>query len=87
MTAIPMRPVENVLALVAACCVGGALLPWDHRAACALAAIACAALLVVLRWRAHTYKVQKRRIVDVYSQVARLRAERKARFERRPRRP
>jgi hypothetical protein len=77
-----MRPVENAVAIVAAFLVAGALLPWGLRLACAIGAAGLMLLLVVLRWRAHTVRVQKRRIVNVYAQVERLRAERKARFER-----
>ena len=77
-----MRPIENALAVVAALLVAGALLPWGLRLACAIAAIGIALLLVVMRMQAHTVRVRKRRIFDVYAQVERLRAERKARFER-----
>jgi hypothetical protein len=81
-----MRPIENAIAILAAFLVAGALLPWGLRLACAIGAGGLMLLLVVLRWRTHTVRVQKRRIFDVYAQVERLRADRKARFER-PARP
>jgi len=82
-----MRPIENILALIAAVLVAGAVIPWSLRLACALAAVGVLLLMIVNRYRAHTVKVQKRRVLDVYSAVDRLRAERKARFEQgRPRR-
>jgi hypothetical protein len=82
-----MRPIENILALIAAVLVAGAVVPWSLRLACAVAAVGVLLLMIVNRYRAHTAKVQKRRVLDVYSAVERLRSERKARFEQgRPRR-
>ena len=82
MNAPPMRPVENALAVVAAFLVAGALLPWGLRVACAIGAAGIVVLLAVMRWRAHTARVQTRRTVGVYNRVERLRAERKTRYER-----
>jgi hypothetical protein len=43
--------------------------------------------MIVMRYRVHAVKKQKRRVQDVYAAVYRLRAERKERFDRgRPRR-
>jgi membrane protein implicated in regulation of membrane protease activity len=82
-----MRPIENILALIAAVLVAGAVFPWSLRLACALAAVGVLLIMIVNRYRAHTAKVQKRRVLDVYAAVDRLRSERKARFEQgRPRR-
>jgi hypothetical protein len=86
-TAPPIRPVENILALIAALLVAGAVFPWPLRLACAIGAVGVLVLMIVLRYRGHVVKKQKRRVLDVYAAVDRLRAERKERFERgRPRR-
>ena len=82
MTARPMRPGENALALVAAFLVAGALLPWDLRLACALGAIGIVLLLLMMRLRAHQVITAKKRTADVYGQVERMRAERKSRFRK-----
>jgi len=76
-----------VLVLLAALLVAGALLPWGLRIACAFGAIGVLVLMIALRLRARAVQTQKRRVVDVYAAVARIRADRKARYERgRPRR-
>ncbi len=75
------------MALIAALLVAGAVFPWPLRLACAIAAVGVLGLMIVLRYRGHVVKRQKRRVLDVYAAVDRLRAERKERFERgRPRR-
>jgi hypothetical protein len=80
-----MRPWENALALVAAFLVAGALLPWDLKLACALGAIGIIVLMLLIRIRSHQIVVAKKRTSDVYGQVERLRAARKARFHRKTR--
>lgn len=82
-----MRPVENLLAILAALLVSGAVFPWPLRLACAIGAVGVLILMIVMRYRVHAVKKQKRRVQDVYAAVYRLRAERKERFDRgRPRR-
>jgi hypothetical protein len=81
-TARPMRPWENALALVAAFLVAGALLPWDLRLACALGAIGIIVLMLLIRIRSHQIVVTKKRTAGVYGQIDRLRAERKERYRK-----
>jgi hypothetical protein len=80
-----MRPWQNALAIVAAFLVAGALLPWELRLACAVGASGIVLLLLVFRIRSHRGAVHKRRIAGVYSQVERIRADRKERSERKVR--
>jgi uncharacterized membrane protein AbrB (regulator of aidB expression) len=82
MNVSPMRPWQNALAIIAAFLVAGALLPWELRLACAFGAIGIVLILAVSRMRSHTAKVAKARTASVYSQVDRIRAQRKARLER-----
>jgi hypothetical protein len=83
----PIRPVENILAMVAALLVAGAVFPWPLRLACAIGAVGVLVLMIVLRYKSHVVKKQKRRTIDVYAAVDRIRSERQARYERgRPRR-
>jgi hypothetical protein len=84
-TAPPMRPWQNALAIVAAFLVAGALLPWELRLACALGAIGIVLLLLVFRLRSHQIGVTKKRTASVYNQVERIRAERKDRLQRKTR--
>ena len=81
-TASPMRPWQNALAIVAAFLVAGALLPWELRLACALGAIGIVLLLLVFRLRSHRIGVTKKRTAGVYNQVERMRVARKDRFQR-----
>jgi hypothetical protein len=78
-----MRPWQNALAIVAAFLVVGALLPWSLRLACAFGAIGIALLLLVMRLRSHQVGIAKQRTANVYGQVERIRAARKARLQRR----
>lgn len=80
-----MRPWENALAIVAAFLVAGGLLPWGLRLACTVGAIGIILLLLVLRVRSHRAGLVKKRTADVYGQVSRMRAARKARLERKVR--
>jgi hypothetical protein len=83
----PIRPVENILAMVAALLVAGAVFPWPLRLACAIGAVGVLVLMIVLRYKSHVVKKQRRRTIDVYAAVDRIRSERQARYERgRPRR-
>jgi len=86
MTALPMRPLENALAILGAFFIAGALLPWPLRLACALAAIAVVLVLAVFRLRAHRVNVSKKRTTDVYNRIHEIRAARKGRFRQPPRR-
>jgi hypothetical protein len=82
-----MRPLENILAMVAALLVAGAVFPWPLRFACAIGAVGVLALMIVLRYRVHIVKRQKLRTMDVYAAIDRIRAERRTRYEKgRPRR-
>jgi hypothetical protein len=82
-----MRPVENILAMVAALLVAGAVVPWALRLACALGAVGVLVLMISLRYKSHVVKKQKLRVLDVYAAVDRIREERRARYDRgRPRR-
>jgi membrane protein implicated in regulation of membrane protease activity len=80
-----MRPWQNALAIVAAFMVAGALLPWELRLACAFGAIGITLLLLVIRLRSHRVVVTKKRTANVYGQVARIRAAREERLQRRVR--
>jgi hypothetical protein len=83
----PIRPIENILALVAALLVTGAVFSWPLRIACAIAAVGVLLLMIVLRYKSHVVTKQKRRVLDVYATVDRIRTEREARYRRgRPRR-
>jgi hypothetical protein len=80
-----MRPTENLLAVVAALLVIGALLPWELRLACAIGAIGIAILLAAMRGRAHSAGIAKAKTASVYGQVERMRAARKKRLDRKTR--
>ena len=82
MTVSPMRPWQNALAIVAGFLVAGALLPWDLKLACALGAIGIVLLLFVMRIRSHSAGIAKKRTAGVYTQIERLRAARKDRYQR-----
>jgi hypothetical protein len=77
-----MRPWQNALAIVAAFLVAGALLPWEGRLACAMGASGIVLLLLVFRLRSHRVVVKKKRVENVYGQVAAIRAQRQARLQR-----
>lgn len=79
MTALPMRPWQNALAILAAFLVAGALLPWEERLACAIGAIGIVVLLAVFRIGAHRLKTQRRDTADLYAKIDRIRQERKRR--------
>jgi hypothetical protein len=85
MNAVPMRPWQNALAIVAGFLVAGALLPWPerYRLPCALAAIAIVLLLFVARMNAHAKRRARRSAGDAWSRIERIRAERNARDRRR----
>jgi hypothetical protein len=82
MTALPMRPWQNALAIVAAFLVAGALLPWEYRLACALGAIGIVLLLAMFRIGAHRIRQQKAQTAGLYAKIGRIRADRKARIGR-----
>jgi hypothetical protein len=81
-TVSPMRPWQNALAIIAAFLVAGALLPWELRLACAIGASGIVLLLFVMRIRSHRVVVNKKRTAGVYSQVDRIRSQRKDRLQR-----
>jgi len=85
MNAVPMRPWQNALAIVAGFLVAGALLPWSsrYRLACALAAIAIVLVLLAARMSAHAKQRAKRTSGDAWSRIERIRAERADRTRRR----
>jgi hypothetical protein len=76
---------ENLLALLATVLAIGAVLPSPYRLPCALGVVAIVLVLAFLRTRATVATMKSARRVDVYAKIARIRAERKARFRGRAR--
>ncbi len=85
MTAAPMRPWQNALAIVAGFLVAGSLLPWParYRLTCALGAVALVLILLAARLRWHAKQRSTRSLNDALSRIERIRAERDARTRRR----
>jgi hypothetical protein len=79
MTAPPMRPWQNALALAGVMCAAGALLPLParFRLLCAGLAIAAIVILLVVRMRAHRARRDDARSSDVYRRIERIRAGRR----------
>lgn len=87
MTAPPMRPWQNALALLGTVLAAGALLPLPPAARLLLATSAFAAIvfLLVVRMRAHRARGDRARVSGVYDRIDRIRADR-AKRRSRPRR-
>ena len=84
MTAPPMRPWQNAVALIGTLLAAGALLPLPAAARLLLAALAAAAILFLLaiRMRAHRVRRDGARISGVYDRIERIRSDRKNRRSR-----
>ncbi|HEY4440583.1 MAG TPA: hypothetical protein VGN14_09010 [Candidatus Elarobacter sp.] len=78
MTAPPMRPWQNLLALVATILAAGALLPLPTtvRLVCVGTAVGLIVLVLTLRLRAHRTRRERERVDDVYGRIERIRSER-----------
>jgi hypothetical protein len=78
MTAPPMRPWQNALALTGVVFAAGALLPLrpEIRLLCAALAVATIAVLLVVRMRAHRARRDDARTSDVYRRIERIRSGR-----------
>jgi membrane protein implicated in regulation of membrane protease activity len=81
MTAPPMRPWQNAVALAAILLAAGALLPLAPRIRIALAALAIAVILLLLgaRLRAHAKRRDSARVDGTYQRIARIREQRASR--------
>jgi hypothetical protein len=81
MTAPPMRPWQNALALAGVVFAAGALLPLPARMRLLCAALAMGTIVVLLavRMRAHRARRDDARTSDVYRLIARIRAGRERR--------
>jgi hypothetical protein len=77
-TAPPMRPWQNILALLATVVAAGTLLPLPPviRVACAAIAGVVILLLLLARVRAHRVRRDRERVDGVYEQIERIRADR-----------
>ncbi|MCU1347225.1 MAG: hypothetical protein JWO56_255 [Acidobacteria bacterium] len=78
MTAPPMRPWQNILALLATIVASGSLLPLAPvvRLLCAAIAGVVVLLLLVARVRAHRVRRDRERVDGVYRRIDRIRADR-----------
>lgn len=87
MTAPPMRPWQNLLALAGVVFAAGAPLPLaPHlRLLCAALAIATILILLLVRMRAHRIRRDDARTSDVYRRIERIRAARRRGRAARPR--
>jgi hypothetical protein len=85
MLAQPRRLPQTLLALLATVLAIGAVMPWPYRLQCAAGVVAIVLLLAVLRTRATAAMVKTEHRMDVYAKIARIRAERRARFGSRKR--
>ena len=85
MNPAPMRPAQNLLVIVAAFLVAGALLPWSPRIrlACASGAIGMVLVLLIVRLRAHSSPLPRRADSRMQARIDRIRADRAARMGRR----
>ena len=84
-SAVPMRPWQNALAIIGGFLVAGALLPWSSRLrlTCAFGAIAIVFILLAARMSAHAKVRTRRSHDDAWSRIERIREERAARNRRR----
>jgi hypothetical protein len=78
MTAPPMRPWQNILALLATIVASGTLLPLPPAVRLLCAAIAGVVVLLLLlgRVRAHRVRRDRERVDGVYDRIERIRADR-----------
>lgn len=78
MTPSPMRPWQNLLALLATVLAGIALLPVDGRVRllCSVLAGSVICVMLLVRLRAHAARRSERRVEDVYGKIERIRARR-----------
>jgi hypothetical protein len=83
---MPMRPIQNAMAIIATFFAAGALLPWSprFRLTCAFAAAALILILLVLRLKDHASQRVRQSDRDSAALIARIRADREKRFGRRP---
>ena len=79
MNASPMRPWQNLLALLATMFAGIALLPVaPHvRLLCSVLAISVICVMLAVRLRAHGARRSERRVDDVYGRIDRIRSQRR----------
>jgi hypothetical protein len=85
----PLRRVDNLLVMLAGLLVAGGLLSWEYRYLSIGGAILALLVLSVGRMRAYAEPRKKRGVVraptrDPYAAIAKIRADRDARFERSP---
>jgi len=83
---MPMRPIQNAIAIIATFFAAGALLPWDNRLriVSALAAGGLIMFLLVLRLQAHGQALKRSSDGGLDDKIARIRAARARRMGRGP---
>ncbi len=84
MNAVPMRPWQNALAIIATFLAAGALLPLGtrFRLTCAFAAAAIIFVLLAVRLRSHSASRKRASTTATFDRIARIRADRAKRFDR-----